>query len=280
MKNLILATTTFLLAGAMILPVQLSAQTAGQSGRPSVEQNNLDDRGRFGAGQRGMRPTPDNRIIMQLDGITGDQRKQISELYNAYRAHMDHMTSLLRNEQIDRDEFTSRRREHYQSHQDDLRNILSEEQWQQLQSLRSERRSESRYQQTSYHVNRTRLIAQELDLDNETTDELISIVESRREMMEEARTPGDIRFRGRVNPKDIQRDIFKARLEYQDQMRELLGDEAYAEFHQLRSQGGRQSGLSPAFGADHSGRGMMDSRRQAPSRSGESGRPAIRGCFW
>ncbi|MBP3191782.1 hypothetical protein [Natronogracilivirga saccharolytica] len=179
------------------------------------------------SGQRGMRPSADNRLIMQLDDITDEQREHINELHESHRAEMQQLISKMRKEDIDREEYTSRRRELYRGHQQDLRKILSEKQWEQLQTLRSERRPERRsergYRQSSYQPDRSPVIIPDLDRNGESAGEQASATELHQEMTEEARIWNQRRFFGRINPKDIQRNIFKAHLDCQVQPHGITG---------------------------------------------------------
>ncbi len=95
-------------------------------------------------GQRGMFQRRDNRLAFQLDDLSEDQREQIEVLGREHRENMLELRGKMRNGEISRESFQTERRANYENHQQELKKVLTEAQWQQLKKLRAERRRSGR----------------------------------------------------------------------------------------------------------------------------------------
>lgn len=281
MKKQIVLFTGIMLAVAAVLPVDTEAQ--GRHGGPSSPSRQVQNESEYRVidPQRpGFRFTADERPILQLENLTQDQRSKITEMHQKHQAEISHLTSLMRNNRIDTEAFISRRRDLFERHQEQLQEILTNAQWDELQSMRTERRTVQRDLRSSYHVNRARLIAGELDLDEQTVEELVSIVQSRQANRDQFRGPADQSVWQRGLDRHMRVNALKLNLEMQDKIREVLDDETYLEWQMLWRAGTGQRSIGYAGGVR---RNIGDDSwfgRPGGIRPGWSGRPAMRRYCW
>jgi len=95
-------------------------------------------------GQRGMFQPRDNRLVFQLDDLSEEQREQITALGREHREKILELRSKMRSGEISRESIRKERRDLYESHQQELREVLTKEQWEHLKELRAERRRPGR----------------------------------------------------------------------------------------------------------------------------------------
>lgn len=95
-----------------------------------------------GAPQRGMFQPRENRLVLQLDDLTEDQRERIDALNQQHREKMMEHRQKMRSSDMTREELRAEWRAHYEHHQQELKKVLTKAQWEQLQKLRAERRGQ------------------------------------------------------------------------------------------------------------------------------------------
>jgi len=96
------------------------------------------------SGQRGVFQPRENRLVLQLDDLSEGQLERIDKLTREHREKVLELRNKLRNRQIAREVFLEERRTNYENHQQELKKVLTSDQWEQLQKLRAERRRSPR----------------------------------------------------------------------------------------------------------------------------------------
>ncbi len=149
--DIYLKSFTLLFLGIFLLSSALFNLTEAQS-QPRVpeleavsefEANATQVRGERQTGQttqRGIFQPRENRLVLQLDDLTEEQLERIDELNREHREKVLELRAKLRNREIAREAFLEERRTHYENHQQELKQVLTKAQWEQLKELRAERR--------------------------------------------------------------------------------------------------------------------------------------------
>ncbi len=96
------------------------------------------------ASQRGMFQPRESRLVFQLDDLTEQQLEKINELNDKHRMQVLELRAQFRDDEINREEFQSKRRALYNQHQEALETVLTKAQWEELRKMRAERRRSAR----------------------------------------------------------------------------------------------------------------------------------------
>lgn len=204
----------------------------------------------FGQGRRGApgiyRPAPvhpysptdrtgvtpfDVRPLFQLESLTEEQRNKILELQRQHRTRVSHLSNLLRNGRITSEEFSERRTHLFEQHQEDIRQVLTEDQWKRLESLRMETFIERRDLVSGEQEQRMRLTGEELGLDETTILKLQEVARKHHQQLANMREP--MAQRGWTRDIDFRKEMLRMQMSMQDEVRELLDEETYLEWRML-----------------------------------------------
>lgn len=90
---------------------------------------------------RGIFQPRESRLVYQLDGLTEDQLDRVDKLQESHRDKVAELIEQRRNNEITRQVFQAQRQANFDRHQEDLKQILTKDQWDQLRQLRAERRN-------------------------------------------------------------------------------------------------------------------------------------------
>ena len=128
-----------LMSTALFITAQAKDQNdASYATTEALSQNETDSQQ---PAQRGIYQNRASRLALQLDGLTEDQISRIDELNKEHRDLVTELLSQRQNNQITNADFMSRRRINNDRHQEQLKNVLTSAQWEQLLKIRADRRN-------------------------------------------------------------------------------------------------------------------------------------------
>ena len=148
MKTFPKTTLIFISGFLLLLTTAIISQADAQnryraSGDTTVSEQERDVRPQRGVqrgAQRGINQPRENRLVHQLDGITEEQMVRIDELSEKHREAMSALLERRNNNELARGEFLAERRTHMVRHEEELKEVLTQSQWEQLLELRADRR--------------------------------------------------------------------------------------------------------------------------------------------
>ncbi len=143
-RSSILVISGFILLLSTVLVSQADAQNRYRGSGTNAESVQERDADPQGYARRGISQPRENRLVLQLEDLTESQLEQIDELNLQHREKVMEFRAKMRNNEITREAFQNERRAHYEKHQQELKKVLTNEQWEQLRKLRDERRRQNR----------------------------------------------------------------------------------------------------------------------------------------
>ncbi len=143
--NTLSKTTAILFSGilfflATVLPIQLHAQDRQAVSDDATETIKQDDPRSQQVPRRGIFQPRESRLVYQVDGLTEDQKVRIDELNEIHRNQVADLLERWRADEMTREAFLAQRRANFDRHQEQLKEVLTKAQWEQLRELRAERR--------------------------------------------------------------------------------------------------------------------------------------------
>ncbi len=132
--------TTILFLMSAVVFGQAEAKNVKHVSNTQMELFQVRDGSSQSGQQRGIFQPRESRLVLQLDDLTEAQLEQVNELNDKHRGQVLELRTKLRDGEMSREEFLTKRRAHFDQHQEELKSVLTNAQWEQLKKLRAERR--------------------------------------------------------------------------------------------------------------------------------------------